>query len=83
MKRLLNSVVWVTCAPVCAFSAQGAGKQTVNGHIPNAAASIAPQGRLAGTTQMNLAIGLPLRNITRLRRGLWMISQIEIRTYES
>ena len=41
---------------------QTAERQLLHGHVPAAVARLAPVGRLAGSTRLNLAIGLPLRN---------------------
>lgn len=38
----------------------------VNGHVPGAVSGLTPLGRMDGTSQMNLAIGLPLRNGDKL-----------------
>jgi len=59
---------------VCAIPAQGAGLQTVRGHIPASVTAIKPMGRLPGTNRMDLVIGLPLRNTDGLSRLLREIS---------
>ena len=50
-------VVMMIARPVCA-----AGLQVVHVHMPAAMARLQPLGSLAGSQQLNLAIGLPLRN---------------------
>ena len=42
--------------------APAAERQVFRGHVPAAATSSQPVGRLPGTQRLNLAIGLPLRN---------------------
>src|SRR2546428_9119168 len=37
-------------------------RQLLTGHIPSSAARLQPVGRLPGSSRLNLAIGLPLRN---------------------
>ncbi len=52
----------------------GAGSQRLHGHVPAAVAGLQPMGNLAGTNQLNLAIGLPLRNkeaLTNLLRQIY------------
>ena len=52
--------------------AQGAGKQMLHGHVPPAIGRLhlQPTNRLPATNQMNLAIGLPLRNQAALDKLL-------------
>jgi hypothetical protein len=42
------------------------GRMTLPGHVPKAAARLASNGRLPATTNLSLAIGLPLRNTAAL-----------------
>jgi len=42
--------------------AQSAERQTLRGHVPALAAGLQPINRLAASTRLNFAIGLPLRN---------------------
>lgn len=42
--------------------AQTAPRQFLRGHLPPAVSGLPPVGRLAASTRLNLAIGLPLRN---------------------
>jgi hypothetical protein len=51
-----------TVAPNAASLPLGPGRQELHGHIPTAVARMTPSGRLPGSTQLNLAISLPLRN---------------------
>src|ERR1700677_1154276 len=44
----------------------GAERQTLPGHVPAVTARLQPIARLAGSTPMTLAIGLPLRGQTDL-----------------
>ena len=37
-------------------------RQSLGGHVPAAAARLQPVGRMPGSSRLNLAIGLPLRN---------------------
>jgi len=41
---------------------RAAGGQVLRGHVPAAVARLQPMGRLPGMTNLDLAIGLPLRN---------------------
>ena len=50
-------VVMMIARPVCA-----AERQVVHVHLPAAAAHLQPLGAMTGSQQLNLAIGLPLRN---------------------
>ncbi|HEY3913399.1 MAG TPA: S53 family peptidase, partial [Verrucomicrobiae bacterium] len=53
---------------------QAAELQTVRGHVPAAVRNLLPVGELAASNQINLAIGLPLRNreaLTNLLQRLY------------
>jgi sulfur relay (sulfurtransferase) DsrF/TusC family protein len=50
-----------------------AAPAAVCGHIPDAVAALKPNGRLAGTNRLDLAVGLPLRNGDKLTRLLQQI----------
>jgi uncharacterized repeat protein (TIGR01451 family) len=56
------------CGLFLAFAARSNGfeNQVLPGHVPKAAKSIQPIGRLAADKRLNLAIGLPLRNTREL-----------------
>jgi hypothetical protein len=47
-------------------SAQTAPRQVLHGHVPGVVALLSPTGILPGARQLNLAIGLPLRNPAEL-----------------
>ena len=54
--------------------AQAAGQKILTGHVPAVTAHLAALGNLAGSTRLNLAIGLPLRNqdaLTNLLRQIY------------
>lgn len=42
------------------------GRKTLHDHVPAAVARLSPTGRLPGTNQLSLALGLPLRNENEL-----------------
>jgi len=45
-----------------AQSVQAQQRRTLTGHVPLAAKQLQPVDRLPGSTRLDLAIGLPLRN---------------------
>ena len=51
---------------ICAAVAFGAERQVLRGHIPREVSRLQPIARLSGSTNLQLAIGLPLRNLERL-----------------
>jgi Pro-kumamolisin, activation domain/Bacterial surface protein, Ig-like domain/Immunoglobulin domain/Immunoglobulin I-set domain/Bacterial Ig-like domain (group 3)/Bacterial Ig domain len=51
-------------------SAQAAPRYFLRGHVPAAVAGLAPLGRLPATNQLNLSMGLPLRNQAELDKLL-------------
>jgi hypothetical protein len=59
----------------CGMSTQAAERQQLHGHVPAAVAQMGlrPVGRLPSTEQLNLAIGLPLRNQELLGQMLQQI----------
>src|ERR1035437_8801849 len=57
-------------AAVSAQPRAGAKIQRLRGHVPAVLARLQPIGRLAATTRLNLANGLPLRNPEALARFL-------------
>src|ERR1017187_3708299 len=56
----------------CCFaaSAQTAPRQLLRGHVPAVVSQLMPKGRLPATTNLSLAIGLPLRNEAALNELL-------------
>ena len=50
------------------------GRQFLRGHVPAVVAGLQPIGRLAATSRLNLAIGLPLRNQQALTQLLQQLS---------
>ena len=61
-------------------------RQLLTGHIPSATARLQPVGRLAGSSRLNLAIGLPLRNqeaLTTLLEQLYDTASPQYRHYLS
>jgi hypothetical protein len=56
-----------------ASDALAANLQVLHGHVPAATASLQPLGNFPGTNQLNLAIGLPLRNQAELSNLLGQI----------
>lgn len=63
----LAGMVWPSQAEVT-------GMKTLAGHVPPAVSSLAPNGRLAATNNLQLSIGLPLRNREALTNLLRQIS---------
>ena len=53
--------------------AAAAPRQVLRGHVPAAVTRLQPMGLLAGTNRLNLAIGLPLRNLEALTHLLRQI----------
>src|SRR5439155_1557906 len=61
-------------------------RQLLSGHVPMAAARLQPVGRLPGSSRLNLAIGLPLRNqegLTTLLEQLYDPASPQYRRYLS
>ena len=64
----------VSSATIFTSVAQQSGAAALRGHVPAAVARLQPNGRLSATTEMKLAIGLPLRNqgaLTNLLQQLY------------
>jgi hypothetical protein len=55
------------------LNGSGAGLQLLGGHVPGPVKAMIAEGDLAGTKQLNLAIGLPLRNTLGLSNLLEQI----------
>ena len=49
-----------------ALSAQATARQMLHDHLPKAVSLLTPEGPVQGTQQLQLAIGLPLRNQRQL-----------------
>ncbi len=54
-----------TFAP--AFGQEAASRVALHGHVPGVVSRLAPLGRLSAATNLNLSIGLPLRNTAELK----------------
>jgi pro-kumamolisin-like protein/putative Ig domain-containing protein len=69
----VGGLVAAACAALFlpfAIPAQTAGRQTLTGHVPEAARRLQPLGRLAASRHLNLGIALPLRNEAELDKLL-------------
>jgi hypothetical protein len=73
----VRGIIVIICAallfPLTAC-AQTKGRQVLHGNVPAVAAQLSPLGKLPGASQLNLAIGLPLRNkeaLTNLLREIY------------
>jgi hypothetical protein len=67
-KRLLlvfSALGW--CGALLTGSARGADWKVLPGHVPSALSKLAPNGRLAATNQLRLAISVPLRDPAGLK----------------
>ncbi len=69
---LIGFVILLLLA-LAAFSARGAGLQTLHGHVPPVVNALTPTGRVPGTNRLKLALGLPLRNPAALAHLLQQI----------
>ena len=61
--------------PSLMASANAAQEQVLTGHVPRAAATLQPIGRLDPSSRLDLALGLPLRNPEQLTNLLQQIYQ--------
>jgi uncharacterized repeat protein (TIGR01451 family) len=52
----------LSSATICSSMAAGTGMMTLHGHVPAVVSHLSAKGSLSATTNLNLAIGLPLRN---------------------
>lgn len=59
LARLAGAIFLIGAASV--FGAEP-GRETLSGHVPGVVAGLTPKGRLPATNNLQLAIGLPLRN---------------------
>jgi subtilase family serine protease len=69
-KKTRSAVVLAALALVALCPVARAALKTLPGHVPAAVAQLAPVGRLAAGTRLDLAIGLPLRNQQALNSWL-------------
>ena len=72
-------ILWLLATP-----AQAQQRRTLPGHVPPAAKQLQPVDRLPGSTRMNLAIGLPLRNqegLTKLLQQIYDPANPQYRHY--
>src|SRR5579859_1707655 len=60
--NLFFRVVLALAISQFAFTSQAAAREVVHVHLPTAVAHLQPIGSMAASQQLNLAIGLPLRN---------------------
>ena len=80
-------VLWLCAAmPLGLFaqSAQAQQRRTLSGHVPPATTQLQPVDRLPGSTRLNLAIGLPLRDqdgLTKLLQQVYDPSSPQYRHY--
>ncbi len=80
----LRVAVGLVLVPWLATPGQAAPRQALPGHVPAAAARLAPLERLAGTNRLRLAIGLPVRDpagMTNLLRQLYDPASPRYRQY--
>ena len=70
---ILQPLLLVLCTGLVFSSPLSAATQVLTGTVPAAVAKLRPMGRLPVATQLNLAIGLPLRNPDQLNT---LLSQI-------
>jgi subtilase family serine protease len=64
----------VAATLTCAAAVEANAQQVLTGHVPHAVAESRAVTRLAGTSRLNLAIGLPLRNQNALDELLAQLS---------
>ena len=72
--RRSTAALWAAALVVSMGSMQASGRQTLHGHVPQAVASSTGLGRMAGSAQMSLSIGLPLRNAAELAELIKQLS---------
>jgi subtilase family serine protease len=67
MKHRSGHYPWIAAVLFCGMvPVSGAGWKTLPGHVPPVVSSLTAKGRLPATNQLNLAIGLPLRDVPGL-----------------
>jgi subtilase family serine protease len=78
VQRFRRSLPWmaacVAALSACAAVVEANAQQILTGHVPHAVADSRVVTRLAGTSRLNLAIGLPLRNQNELDELLAQLS---------
>jgi uncharacterized repeat protein (TIGR01451 family) len=72
-KILLTIGVGLALSGVATFSSHAAGTVTLRGHVPAVVSQLQAEGLLPATTNLNLAIGLPLKNREELANLLQQI----------
>ena len=83
-KNHLRAVCLAILALLMFCSPALAGLKTLPGHVPRVVHNLNPVGRLAGSNELHLAIGLPLRNqpeLTGLLRDLYDSSSTNFHRY--
>jgi subtilase family serine protease len=67
IKPVAGRFFWTTAIFFCGMAPVfGTGWKTLHGHIPPVVSGLTAKGRVPATNQLNLAIGLPLRDVTGL-----------------
>ncbi len=84
--RHVIGYVAATCMALGLFAqpAQAQQRRTLSGHVPAAATQLQPVDRLPGSTRLDLAIGLPLRNqegLTKLLQQIYDPTSPQYRHY--
>jgi uncharacterized repeat protein (TIGR03803 family) len=69
----ISAVAWIIAMIFLLQPGQAAERQALHGHVPAVVAHLQSTGRLPGTTNLNLAIALPLRNKEGLQNLLQQI----------
>ena len=72
-KILLTIGLGLTLSGVATFSSHAAGMVTLHGHVPAVVSQLQAKGLLSATANLDLAIGLPLRNHEALANLLQQI----------
>jgi uncharacterized repeat protein (TIGR01451 family) len=70
LRPLVGAAVCSVFFLLLPVSDYAAGKQLLSGHIPAGISQLTPVGRMDGTNRLRLAIGLPLRNQSNLKKFL-------------
>ena len=75
--NLLTIGVGLAVSSAAVLPGRAAGLTTLGGHVPAVVSRLQPAGLLPAATNLNLAIGLPLRNreaLTNLLREIYDFS---------